>query len=61
MGPTIAIPKEEYDLLKQKAALFEHFVETETLTGSELARIRKAMRGPFLTKSEFLRRNPHLA
>lgn len=57
----IMIPKEEYDLLKHKADLFDHFVETEDLTEEEIAKINKAMLGPFLTKSEFLKKHPHLS
>ena len=61
MSQTITIPKEEYDLLKNKAELFEHFVETEGLSKKELNQIKKALKGPFLTKSEFLKRHKYLA
>ena len=55
------IPKEEYDLLKNKADLFDRYIETDELTKDELRKIKKAMKGPFLTKSEFLRRHPKLS
>lgn len=55
------IPKEEYDLLRNKADLFDHFVETEELSDEELADIKKALKGPFLTKAEFLKRHKDLA
>lgn len=61
MSQTITIPKEEYDLLKNKAELFDHFVETEELSKGELAGIKKALKGPFLTKAEFLKRHKYLA
>jgi len=58
---TISIPKEEYDELVQKASLFDHYVETEELTSEEFKKIKQAMKGPFLTKSEFLKRYPELS
>ncbi len=61
MSGSIAISKDEYDLLKSKADLFDHFIETEELSKEELAKVKKAMKGPFLTKSEFLRKHPDLA
>ena len=57
---TVIIPKEEYDLLKSKAVLFDQYIENEELSSNELASIRKAMKGPFLTKAGFLRRHPEL-
>lgn len=57
---SVIIPKEEYDLLKNKADLFDHFITSEELSKEELVRIKKALKGPFLTKSEFLKRHPHL-
>jgi len=61
MSESITLPKGEYDLLKKKAALFDHYVETETLTKGELVQIREALKGPSLSKAEFLKRHPHLA
>mgnify|MGYP001612192906 FL=1 len=57
MSETIMISKEEYNLLKNKSDLFDHFVETEELSKEELDGIKKALKGPFLTKSEFLKRH----
>lgn len=57
---TISIPKEEYDELVQKATLFDHYVETEELSEEEMKRIKTAMKGKFLTKSEFIKRHPEL-
>ena len=61
MSESIAIPQEEYDLLKNKAKLFDHFIETEELSKEELKKIKKAMKGPFLSKSEFLKKHSDLA
>lgn len=61
MGTSIVIPKKEYDFLKKKAELFDHFVESEELTKEELAQIKKSLRGPFLSKAEFLKRHPNLS
>jgi len=61
MNTSICIPKEEYDFLKRKADLFDHYVKSERLSKEELNQIKKAMKGPFLSKAEFLKRHPHLA
>ena len=61
MNETVIIPKEEYDLIKTKADLFDHFIEIEELDKKELAQIKKAMKGPLLTKSQFLKRHKYLA
>ena len=60
-GASVVIPKDEYDLLRNKAELFDHFVETEDLSKDELAKIEKALKGPFLTKAEFLKRHKDLS
>jgi hypothetical protein len=60
MSTTICIPKDEYDALKRKADLFEHYVESEKLTKNEISEIKKALKGTFISKAEFLRRHPHL-
>jgi hypothetical protein len=60
MNGSIAIPKDEYDLLKHKADLFDRFIETEELSKEELDKIKKAMKGPFLTKSAFLKKHSDL-
>jgi len=61
MVATISIPKEEYTTLKLKADLFDHYVEVEELSSEELAKIKKALSGPLLSKSEFLKRNQDLS
>lgn len=60
MDDTVCMPKDEYDYIKMKADLFDKYVETEELTKDELAQIKKAIKGPFLTKAEFLRRHKDL-
>ncbi len=60
MGTTISVPKEEYDQLIEKASLFDQFIGTEELTKEELKQIKEAMKGPFLTKSELLKRHSDL-
>jgi len=61
MSSSISIPKEEYVFLKRKADLFDSFVESESLTKTELMKIKKALKGPFLSKLEFKKRHPDLA
>ena len=60
MTSTISVSKEEYDVLVQKASLFDQYIETDELTAQELAQVRKALKGPFLSKAEFLKRHPEL-
>ena len=60
MSETVTLPKKEYDILRNKADLFDHFVETEELSNEELLNIKNALSGPLLTKSEFLRRHKDL-
>ena len=57
MDATICLPKDEYDFLKMKADLFDKYVETEELSKDELAQVKKALKEPFLSKAEFLRRH----
>ena len=58
---TICLPKGEYDMLRTKADLFDKFIETEELTNTELNQVKKALKGPFMTKSEFLTKHSELA
>ena len=60
MSESITIPREEYDFLKQRSNLFEQYIEIEELSKTELAQIKKALKGPFLSKAEFQKRHPHL-
>ena len=57
---SVIIPKDEYDLLKSKADMFDHYLENEELDEEELSQLKKALKGPFLTKAEFLKRHPEL-
>ncbi|MBW2990426.1 hypothetical protein KY348_01840 [Candidatus Woesearchaeota archaeon] len=57
----VMISKDEYALLRQKADLFDHMIEVEELTKEELVKVKKALKGPFITKAEFLKKNPDLA
>ena len=61
MDDTIRIAKKEYNELKEKAELFDQYIETEELTKEELKQIKEAMKGPFITKEEFLKKHPELA
>ena len=61
MAETVEIAKNEYDILKNKADLFDHFIETEELSKEELNQVKKALKGPFLTKSAFLSKHRYLA
>ena len=36
---SVMIPKDEYDILKRKAYLFDHYVETEELSKEEKSAI----------------------
>ncbi|MFH0876230.1 MAG: hypothetical protein V1859_09910 [archaeon] len=58
---SVMVPKDEYDMLRAKAELFDHFVETEDLNEEELKSIKKALKGPFMSKFEFLKKHPQLA
>lgn len=55
------VSKDEYEHLKIKADLFDHYVETEEITKEENKAIKRALKGPFLTKSEFLKRHKNLS
>lgn len=61
MSTTITIPQDEYNLLKNKAELFDHYVETEELKDDELARIKLALKGNFYSKEDFLKKHKYLA
>jgi len=60
MSDTVAVPKQEYELLKRKADLFDHYVETEELDAAELHIIQNALKGPFLSKTAFLKKHPEV-
>ncbi len=60
MVTTVSIPKDEYDELVRKAKLFQHFVETEEISKEDLSKIKAALKGPFMTKFEFLKRHSEL-
>ncbi len=45
----------------KKTSLFDKYIETDELSKDELDQTKKALKGPFLTKSEFLKRHPELA
>ena len=61
MSDTVVIPRDEYDFLRSKAKLFDKYIENGELSKSELAMIKKALKGPFLTKGAFLKKHPGLA
>jgi hypothetical protein len=61
MGTSVVIPKDEYDVLKKKAEFFDQYLETEDLSSEEIAKVKDALKGPFLTKAEFLKRHQDLA
>ena len=61
MSDSITLPREQFELLKRKAELFDHYVETEECSAEELQRIHDALNGPFLSEAEFRKRNPNLA
>jgi hypothetical protein len=60
MSDSIVISRDEYDSLRSKAELFDHFIETEELNTTELKNIKTALKGPFLGKNEFLKKRKHL-
>ncbi len=62
MGETsVILPKDEFDVLVRKATLFDRYVETEELSKKELKQIKRALKGPFISKAEFLKRHPELS
>lgn len=56
----MTLSKEEYDLLKYKANIFDYYIETEELTKQELSKIRTALKSKTLSKDEFLKYHPEL-
>jgi hypothetical protein len=60
MNTMVSISKDEYDLIRNKANLFDHYVETEELSADELKHVKKVLNGPLLTKAEFLKRHTDL-
>jgi|TARA_Y100000310_G_scaffold309740_1_gene354181 hypothetical protein len=61
MKDAITISKQEYDTLKNKADLFDHIIEIEELSEEELSHVKKALKGPFITKSDFLKKHNYLS
>ena len=60
MEDTISLSMDEYEELLRKASFFDHYIETEELTKDELKAIKEALKGPFMTKKEFLKKHPEL-
>lgn len=58
---TITISSKEYKLLKYKSKVFDHFIETEQLSKDEIDKIRIALKGPFVSEEEFIKRHPEIA
>jgi hypothetical protein len=54
MNETVTIPREEYEIMKRKAELYDE----EELTPEELAQVDKAAKGPHITHEEFVKRHP---
>ncbi len=61
MEDTINITMDEYEELLKKANLFDHYIETEELTKEEIKAVNEALKGPFMSKKEFLKRHPELS
>jgi len=60
MVEEITIKKKDYLELKEKAEMFDRYIETEELSDEESKQIKKAMKGPFISEEEFLKRHPEL-
>jgi hypothetical protein len=60
MDRKIMIPRDEYMELKEKAELFDRYIETDEFSKDEITKIRKALKGPFITEAEFLKKHPEL-
>ena len=60
MVDEITIKKKDYLELKEKAEMFDRYIETEELSDEEIKQMKKAMKGPFLREEEFLKRHPEL-
>jgi hypothetical protein len=56
----VMIPRDEYEILRNKAELFDRFIETEELTDDEMKIVKKALKGPYMSKSGFLKKHPEL-
>jgi len=60
MTQTMILSKEEYNLLKYKANIFDHYIETEELTKKELSKIQNALKSNMISKDDFLKKHPEL-
>lgn len=56
----ISIPKEEYETLVHKSAIYDQIVESEELTKEEIERLEQARLGKSLTEEEFKKKHPEL-
>lgn len=61
VAQTITISKKKFEELQKKAQLFDSYVANEEISKEELAAIKEALKGPFLSKEDFLAQHPHLA
>ncbi|HLD19322.1 MAG TPA: hypothetical protein VJB90_04925 [Candidatus Nanoarchaeia archaeon] len=59
MPKSVTISTSRYQKLKQKAELFDQFIETEKLSKREMMKIKEALKGPFLNEEEFQKKHPH--
>ncbi|MEK6958178.1 MAG: hypothetical protein AABW99_04350 [archaeon] len=53
MSDVVTIPKKKYAELLRKARKLDSLVDSEGLSGSELARIESAKKTPLLSEEEF--------
>ena len=60
MDGKIILSEKEYNSLKTKAQFFDELAEDDDLSTSEKKRIKKASRGPFMSKDTFLKDNVDL-
>ncbi len=52
---TVTISKEKYNELKEKARAFERIVDSEGLSKSDLAKIKRAKKTKLLSEKEFFK------
>lgn len=56
----VTVSREEYDVLRSKAEFFDRYIETEELTKEETEQVKKALKGRFITKDQFLKKHSAL-
>lgn len=54
------MPREEFEIMKRKADLYDNMMDDEELTPEELAQVENATKKTFMTYEDFLKKHPEL-